>query len=332
MVGSGPLGRYCWRASLLAVAVVLGGALSAGLVRLLPWLLAPSVPFGVALPFAKALAAVAVETALLVGVPIGFAAGASMLVERGEARALLALGASPLRLVAGSWARLLSLSLAGYLACVAWGADSTNPGVFAARLIEQGRQSCARAAEPRSVLVPMVGVTWLCFPGRAPRVTGSLPGVTNGSAWFTAAELHPSADLRSFHLADLRLSTRRHGSVPSLALHVRRADVSGLSAWGHPDKLSVAVRALIVGGTGAFLALLVAWLAITYGFSGRVQATALGGAAAASALFVLHLIDRSRASGLSYALTPIGGAVAALSMAFVLALFRRGVARRRARC
>ncbi len=332
MVGSGPLGRYCWRASLLAIGLVLAAALGAGVVRLLPWLMAPEVPFRVALPFAKALAAVAVETALLVGLPVGFAVGASILVERGEAGALLALGASPRRLVLGSGFRLVALSFAGYLACVAWGADSTNPGVFAGKLIEQGRQSCARTPKPRSVLVPMVGVSWLCFPDRAPRVTGALPGVRDGSAWFTAAGLRPSADLGSFHLADLRLSTRRRGTLPALTLHVQRADISGLSAWGHTDKLSVPVRGLLVGLTAAWLALLVAWLALRYGVAGRVQATVLGGASAVSALFVLHLIDRSVLAATAYALVPLAGGFAALAAAAALVLVGRGVARRRARC
>lgn len=332
MSGAGPLGRYCWRASLLAMALVLVAALAAGLVRLLPWIMAPQVPARVALPFAKALAAVAVETAFLVGVPTGFAAGASLLVERGEARALLSLGASPLRLVLGTLAPLFAISLTGYLACVAWGADSTNPGVFAEQLIEQGRQSCTGDSRPHSVLVPMVGVSWLCFPGRTPRVTGALPGASHGSVWYTAAELHPSADLRSFRLADLRLSTRRRGSFPGLVLHVKRAEVSGLSPWGHPDTLPVPLRALLVGVTGALLALLVQWLALRRGIASRLEATLLGGAAAVTALSALHTIDRSRASGPAYALVPVAGAVAALVIALALGLVRRGVARRRARC
>lgn len=314
------------------MALVLFAALGAGLVRLLPWIMAPQVPLRVALPFAKALAAVAVETAFLVGVPVGFAAGASKLVERGEARALLSLGASPLRLVLGSGPRLLALAVVGYLGCVAWGADSTNPGVFAAQLIQQGKRSCARTSVPRSVLVPMVGVSWLCFPGHGPRVTGPLPGVRDGSAWFSASGLEPSSDLRSFQLVDLRLSTHSRGAVPALALHVRHATVSGLALWGHPDKLSVSVRALLVGATGVLLALLVAWLALAYGIAGWLRATVLGGASAVSALSVLHLIDRSPFSGLAYALVPLVGACAAAVLAFALVLFRRGVARRGARC
>jgi len=332
MRGSGPLGRYSWRASLLAMGLVLAMALGAGLVRLLPWLVAPEVPIRVALPFAKALAAVAVETALLVGVPIGFALGASMLVERGEARALFALGASPLRLSFGSWPRLLALFVAGYAACVSWGADSTNPGLFAEQLILQGKRSCAHTAVPRSVLVPMVGVSWLCFPDKPPRVTGTLPGAHDANTWFTASDLRPSTDLRSFHLADLRLSTRGHGAVPALALHVRTAEVSGLSSWGHSDKLSVPVRALLIGTTAVLLALLVQWLALRRGIAGRLGAALLGGAAALAALSALHAIDRSGASGPAYALVPLAGGAAALLVILLLAAFSRGVARGGARC
>ena len=86
------MGRSAFRQSLVAAGVVLGIALGAGLVRLLPWLLSPEVPLRVALPFAKALTAVAIETAFFVGVPIGFCFAAAQSVERGEARALFALG------------------------------------------------------------------------------------------------------------------------------------------------------------------------------------------------------------------------------------------------
>src|SRR5512143_2958280 len=97
----GSLGRRALRNSAVALAVVLALACSGGLVRLLPWLLAPEVPFEVTLPFARALGASATETAFLFGVPLGFGLAAASFVERGEARALAALGASPY-LIAGS--------------------------------------------------------------------------------------------------------------------------------------------------------------------------------------------------------------------------------------
>src|SRR5215204_7505888 len=63
-----PLGRRCLRSSLRAAAAVLAVALGAGSIRLLPWLLAEEVPLEVCWPFARALAAVAMETGFLVGV------------------------------------------------------------------------------------------------------------------------------------------------------------------------------------------------------------------------------------------------------------------------
>src|SRR5262245_19521487 len=181
-----PLSRRCFAFSLLLVAVILVAASSAGAVRLLPWLLAPEVPLEVCWPFARALGAVAVETTFLVGLPLGFAIAAGDFVRTGEARALLALGAAPLRLAAGSARAAALLAVGAYAASVAWGAEASTPGRFAARLLDEGRSSCVRARAPRSVLVPMLGVSWVCFPGSRPRVTGALPG-TAGQAWFTAA-------------------------------------------------------------------------------------------------------------------------------------------------
>jgi hypothetical protein len=203
-----PLGRRCFRTSLQAAAVVLLAAAGAGTIRLLPWLLAEEVPLEVCWPFAKALAAVAVETAFLVGVPFGFALGASEFVDRGEARALLALGVRPAWIAARAAVAALVIATFAFVASVAWGADAALPGRFAAQLVAQGRASCAKIREPRAALVPMVGVTWACFPKRAPRVVGALPGAAK-NAFFSAASLKPSEDLRSFTLSDLVLVARR---------------------------------------------------------------------------------------------------------------------------
>ena len=86
------VGRRAARAAGLAAAAIMGVATLAGLVRVLPWIVAPNVPLRVALPFAQALFAVGLETTLLCAPPIGWALAASTLVERGEARALFAIG------------------------------------------------------------------------------------------------------------------------------------------------------------------------------------------------------------------------------------------------
>ncbi|HEY5241342.1 MAG TPA: hypothetical protein VIJ22_07750, partial [Polyangiaceae bacterium] len=66
-------------------ALVASGAIAlvgvvAGAVRLMPWLLDPAVPWRVAAPFARGLAAVAFEAALLVGWPVGWALAACRFV------------------------------------------------------------------------------------------------------------------------------------------------------------------------------------------------------------------------------------------------------------
>jgi hypothetical protein len=292
---------------------VVAVALGAGAIRLLPWLLAEEVPLEVCWPFARALAAVAVETGFLVGLPLGFAVAASDFVERGEARALLALGARPVRIAAGAMSAALLLAASAFAASSAWGSDAALPGRFAAQLVAQGRASCARIREPRAVLVPLVGVTWTCFPRRAPRVVGVLPGGAK-DAFFSAASLKPSEDLRSFALTDLELLARRpDGSEkPALKLRVRRALVAGLSSWGRPPHLPLRARAALVAATGSFLGLLVAWSSIAFQRASRLSAAAVGGASALAALTALQGLDRAALSPSAYALVPAAGAAAML--------------------
>src|SRR5262245_5897702 len=91
----GRLGARSIAAALLATAVVLAVGFGAGLIRLLPWLFGPEFPFELAVPFAPAVAARSTETAFLLGPAVGFALAAAGFVDRGEARALEALGVSP---------------------------------------------------------------------------------------------------------------------------------------------------------------------------------------------------------------------------------------------
>lgn len=316
------LGRYCLRSSLVAVAVVLALAVGAGLVRLLPWLVAPNVPLRVCLPFARALAAVATQTALLVGLPTGFAVGAALFVERGEARALLALGVSPRRLVASAAPKLLAVALTGYLACAAWG--PSRPGRFVGELIERGRASCADATHPTSHWVPLANVTWLCFPGGPPRAVGPLPGVSRQRVWFSARRIRPADDLSSIRLDDLALVARARPPMPALKLRVAHAKLTGLVGWGASTKLSVWARAAWAAVSGSLLALFCAWLVIRLGRPSRLLAGALGGLSSLAALAALHAVDRSGLNPVSYALVPVIGLGAAVALA---ALARRLPAR-----
>src|SRR5258708_25581675 len=75
-----------------AIALV---GIFAGAVRVLPWLLDPAVPWRVAAPFPRGLAALALEAALLVGWPVGWALACLRLIQSGEARVLQTLGDCP---------------------------------------------------------------------------------------------------------------------------------------------------------------------------------------------------------------------------------------------
>jgi len=327
----GRLGRRVTAGALLAASIVLGLGLAAGAVRLLPWLLAPEVPLEVALPFARALGALATEAALLIGMPIGAALALASFVERGEARALFALGASPARLVLGLAPPMLLLGVVAGACSLGWGSSADVPGRFAVDLLEQGRASCARATAPKSAEVPLVGVTWLCFPGQPPRVAGALPGL-HGSAWFTARDFVPSDDLREASFADLRVFTKKLDDQHVLELSVKTASVRGLPGWGRSAKLPFATRSALSLCTAVLLALASAFVVLSLGLARRAAALVAGGLPAVAAFVTLSRIDGSALSAGAYFLVPVVGlAVLGLASAATsvdLGAFRRRLGRR----
>jgi hypothetical protein len=318
---AGSLDRHCSRWALAAIGCVLLIAAAAGLVRLLPWLVAPDLPVQLAGPFATALAAAAVETAFLVGIPLGFALGAASFVERGEARALLTLGASPARIAAACWRTLASFGLLAVAVGAAWGPEADRPGDFARRLILHGRASCESATRARSVLVPVLGVNWLCFPNRPPRVAGHLPA-RSMQAWFTAADLRPNEDLQRFDIDDLRVIARS-GTISDLKLSVHSATITGLRPWGRTASLSVIERALFIAGTAAAIAWLLTRLMLRFNVISRLHAAGAGGTAALAMLAVLHALDRTGAGLLFYWLVPVAGATAGYASLLLARSLRR---------
>ncbi len=311
------MGALGWRAVVgasLAVLGVLALGLAAGGIRLLPWLWAPEVPIEVALPFARALGAAATETALVVGAPVGAALAVAGFVDRGEARALFAVGASPLRLVLGASPRIAAFVLAAALVGAAWGSSADVPGRFAAELVEQGRASCARATSPKSAQVPLVGVTWLCFPGEPPRVTGGLPGLGEFGS-FTARALRPSDDLRQVRFDELRVFTRKVDDQPSLELSVQTATVRGLPGWGRSAKLGLVVRSALSAGTAMVLVLGVVFSVLHLGVTRRLGALALGGLPSLAAFTSLSRFDASSLPAAACLLVPFVGAAALVGVA-----------------
>jgi hypothetical protein len=308
-----PLARHVILSTLLASAIIALVASGAGLVRLLPWLLAPGVPLRVSWPFAHALFSVAIETAVVVGLPVGFGWGGASFVDRGESRALLSLGQSPGKLVARSTPYVLPLLVAGFALLITFDTDSSKPGRLARDLVAQARASCATAHERRVVQVPLVGVTWLCGPDHAPRVAGSMPG-TGGNVWFTASGLVPAEDLRSLELTGLELAFRASAHLPATRVRVSEAEVRGLPAWGRPPKLSSSVRAALVMLSGVVSALAVAWVMVRHSLGHRWLGLVFGGISGLFTLTLLHRVD-DLAGSVAYVALPAGGAALVLALA-----------------
>jgi len=313
------------RAAALAVSIVLVMGLAGGVVRLLPWMVAPEVPWELSLPFARLLFGTAVEISLLLGLPLGVALGAATFVERGEARALSALGASPERLVASLVGPGLVI-VAAYVA-LASSSEPEPPGRFAGRLVAAGRASCAApSATHRVVQVPLVSLTWLCLAG-GPRLAGHVPGFGE-KTWFTATDLRPTPELGSAALGDLRLTAQLGKRL--LSLHVQDARLRGLPRWGKPPSLSGAARGVIVGIAALGVALAAAWLLVRRQVASPIAGCAVGGGAALVTLFSLRAADGADFSLFRYAvLVPLSG-LAALAILAVLLEAGAWIARREA--
>lgn len=305
------LGRRAATATGLTGAGVLAVALLAGLVRVLPWIVAPTIPLRVVLPFARALFAASLETTLLCAPPLGWALAAAWLVERGEARALFAIGQSPAMIVRSSVPIALAFTALAGVATLAWGTEAAAPGRLARALVDEARRSCEGQTAPRAADVPFVGLTWLCFPpssapgasaqGSRPRLTGALPG---GAGAFTAADVTVSDDLRSLQFHEMQLLFGGGGDI-----RVRAGDarITGLSPWGRASNLPPALRAMVLSFTGTILALLASWTVLVGSVSRRLASFLVGGSGPVAAILVLSHLERARHGVAAYIAVPLVG-------------------------
>lgn len=278
-------------------------ALLAGAVRVLPWLLEPSVPFGVALPFARSIVELALEASLLVGFPIGFSLAAYRFAERGDARVYQLLGEAPsrtaLRLAPAAAPFVLVLSAVSY----AGGRDAEAPGRVAQDLIEHGRSACLASTDgERTHTVPFVGATWLCPPEAEPRLYGRAP---LGGAVYSARDLHVAGDMRRVDLDDARVLLGNNEITASTLT------LKGLAPFAQSSAVAPWFRAWLV----ALAAILSAAVSTAYALRGRVRgalgAVALGAAGPLAALGVFRLLDREASSSVTYLVVPLGAFLAA---------------------
>ena len=305
-------------ASRTAAAFCVGlsvAAVVAGSVRVLPWLLEPSVPLRVAIPFARGLAELAVEAAILLGWPLGFALAAHRFADRGDARVLSLLGEPPVRSALRVWPA--TLPFAALLALVSFfgGRDAGAPGRVAQDLVAQGRVACEAATERSARTIPFVGATWLCAPSEPPLLYGHAPGGL-GSTVYTAHNLTIAGDMRRVDLDDAHLL------FGDIRLEVKAMTLRGLSPWAQSSSLPPLLRAVL---------LLLAALASTFAATeaalrrtarGPVGALWLGAAGPLATLFALRGLDRLDAHAPSYLLLPVAALVATLVAGRVLVLLR----------
>jgi hypothetical protein len=276
-----PLAAPALRAAAAATGLILLAACVGAGVRLLPWVLDPSIPSGSLGPFAKSLLSVGVEAALLIGWPVGWALAVQRLVDRGEARVLAALGEAPpqtlLRLVPQS--ALLGGLLVVFSVLLA--RDAQAPGKVVNALLAEGRASCGPA--PSTKGVPFVAATWLC--GDTPRLVGKAP---IGGVLFTAEGARVSDDLRRIELDRARLAI----SSAHVRVHVDTLVLAGMAPWARASSLAPALRALLVA-LSAFGAACLAVIALLRSRRtvGSVASAAVGAAGPLAALVSLRAIE-----------------------------------------
>ena len=333
-----PIAPVALRGAAVASVLVLLAAVVGAAVRLLPWVLDPSIPWATLAPFARSLLAVAVEAAILTGWPVGWAIAAARLVERGEARVLASIGERPLQtlLRLAPQAVLFTTMLA--ITSLALGRDAAAPGRIVGALLAEGRAACGHSqqggeAAPATHAVPFVAATWLCAPGGA-RLVGRAP---IGGVVFTATGAQVSDDLRRIDLEDARLalpaSTKAEASL-AVRIHVGTLTMRGLAPWAHASSVPPWLRALVVTFSGlvASSAAVFALLELRRRRVGTVAAVAIGAAgplAALGALRGLELRIPEVASGgwlFAFILVPmaaVAAVAAAASVATLLPVARR---------
>jgi hypothetical protein len=320
-----PLPRLARVSAIVAsLAIALVGVVASA-VRLLPWLLDPSVPWRVAAPFARGLAAVALEAALLVGWPVGWALACVRFVESGEARVLVSLGESPLATVRRLAPHGALLALALGAVSLVYGGDATAPGQVATELVAQAGVSCAQATQPVTYAIPFTEMTWLCAPDRAPRIVGRAPGGLAGAV-LSARSARIAGDFRAIELQDAHvLMPAAASAAGGVELSVGVLSLHGMAPWASASTLPPWLRALLLAASAwltASVSAFVVLLRATARRAGRLGALAIGASGPLAALGLLRILERADAPARAFVLLPLAAAAACLVMSALLSRLR----------
>lgn len=284
-----PLARPAALAGLLAALLILGAALIGVTIRLLPWVLDPTIGRSTLTPFAKSLLAVALEAALMIAWPVGCALATQRLVDRGEGLVLATLGERPARTVVRLVPVGIAFGVALVLCSALLGRDAVAPGRVVNALIAEGRSSCASGVTRG---IPFVSATWLCPSQVAgvsvPRLVGKAP---IGNVVFTAEDARVSDDLRRIELAEAKLALPA-GESTNIRVHTTSLVLRGLAPWARASALPPGLRALVVTASSlvAGCAAAAAILRARRRVSG-VAAAAIGASGPVAALVLLRALE-----------------------------------------
>jgi len=322
-----PLPRLARTSALLAsLAIALVGVV-AGAVRLLPWLLDPTVPWRVAAPFARGLGSVAAEAALLVGWPVGWALACCRFVESGEARVLLTLGESPASTVRRLAPQGAVLAIALGAVALVYGSDASAPGRVATELVAQARAACAQVQTPATYAIPFTDMTWLCAPDRDPRLVGTAPGGLAGAV-LTARDARIAGDFRAIDLdgAEVLLEPRQPvaggGGGASVNVRVEKLSLHGMAPWASASSLPAWLRAMLLAITAWSVSSLAAYGVLRRATRSRLGAVAMGAVGPLAALGLIRLLERADARPSSFALVPAAAALACVALTALLSRLR----------
>lgn len=320
------LARPTLRDASLVFALVVLTSLCAGAVRTSPLLLAPSVPFSLSLPFARSLLLVSLEVALFVAPSIGAAIASARMVDRGEARALFAIGASPRSLVAYAAPLWLGFALASFAASLAWGRQAEAPGLLLSSLIEQGKHACEASAKadpevPHAATVPLAQATWICLPHERARLV--FDALALGDARAHASGIELSADTSKLTAHDLVFVVPETQDRPGQTLRVKRASLAGLWPMSRPSNLRSWPRATLLAFTSSLTALFTSFLVFRMLSVSRVLSLALGIAGPGVALLAFSSLERSPSPLWAYAIVPVAALFAPFLAAKIQALRAR---------
>jgi hypothetical protein len=292
--------RASRNAALAASLTLMLVGLVAGAVRVLPWLLDPAVPWRVAAPFARGLVAIALEAALLVGWPVGWALACFRLVESGEIRVLQTLGEAPPVTVARLVPQGAVLALALASVALVYGSDANAPGRVATELVASARTSCEAAHEPVTYAVPFTDMTWLCAPHREPRLVGAPPGMS--SLVLTARGGRIAGDFRAVELEDARVLIP--GTTP-IAAHAGTLSMHGMAPWAHASTLPAPLRALVLALAGWLAASVAAYVVLLKAARTRVGVLVVGAAGPLVALGLMRILEEAGSRPWAFALVPV---------------------------